>query len=309
MNDTFRNEYVNRVNKVTEYIHTNITEELTLDSLADVAMFSKYHFHRIFKTVVGVTLNEYITRARVQEAARKLLYSPELSVTDIAFQSGFTSLSNFARVFKNQLNVTASEYRHQKDSKIGKTQSRMLEAIPPSQEYIRDVISTWEKTGTDVSVQVKRMQAYHVIFIRQYGVASQNIMKASKKLMKWMSTRDLLSDEREQILVGYDDPEVIPLPECRCDVCYVVPEGTKGSDEIGTMDIPGGKHACCHLEATPDRLPNDMAHAFYVLYAEWLPESGYQPDNRPYYQVFRNNREQGTEMQFIVDICLPVKPL
>ena len=61
-------EYISRINKVIDYIEINITTELNLDALASTANFSKFHFHRIFKNLVGETLNKYINRVRIEKA-------------------------------------------------------------------------------------------------------------------------------------------------------------------------------------------------------------------------------------------------
>jgi len=66
-------EYKNRINKVFDYIERNISEQLTLEELADVASFSKYHFVRIFFGITGETPFQFINRIRLEKAAMCLV--------------------------------------------------------------------------------------------------------------------------------------------------------------------------------------------------------------------------------------------
>ncbi|MCY9692800.1 MULTISPECIES: helix-turn-helix domain-containing protein [Paenibacillus] len=77
-------EYVCSINKVIDHIHSHLDTELRLQVLAAVAGFSPYHFHRIFKGIMGENLYDFIQRIRVEKAAYMLLYRPDLSVTEIA---------------------------------------------------------------------------------------------------------------------------------------------------------------------------------------------------------------------------------
>lgn len=93
-----------------DYIDTHYTEEVTLEDVAFVAGFSKFHFSRLFKQCSGQNFHEYLCFKRVK-ASEVLLLKPELSVTEIAFQAGFASLSTFNRTFKSINHCSPTEYR------------------------------------------------------------------------------------------------------------------------------------------------------------------------------------------------------
>jgi len=103
-------EYVQKFNSVMDYIDSHYMENLNLDDIASSIGFSKYHFSRLFKQYTSYTFCAYISRRRIQ-AAEKLLEKPDLSITEIALQSGFPSISTFNRLFKQQKGCTPSEYR------------------------------------------------------------------------------------------------------------------------------------------------------------------------------------------------------
>jgi AraC-like DNA-binding protein len=103
-------EYAKKFNELLDYIDNHYMEELTLDTIADTIGFSKFHFSRLFKQYTNFTFCDYLNLRRIK-AAEKLLVEPDYSITEIALQSGFASISTFNRIFKQQKKCTPSEYR------------------------------------------------------------------------------------------------------------------------------------------------------------------------------------------------------
>jgi AraC-like DNA-binding protein len=98
-------ERSSRVREVLRYINLNFWEELSLEQLADRFFINKYHLCHIFKKYTGFTMVEYINKKRIAEAENMLVNS-NLKITEIAFKTGFNSLSHFIRVFKNITGVS-----------------------------------------------------------------------------------------------------------------------------------------------------------------------------------------------------------
>lgn len=103
-------EYVEKFLYITDYINEHFAEDLTLEDAADLAGFSKYHFSRLFKQYTDTSFYKYLNQKRISHA-KKLLLDPQISVTDVALQSGFTSLSAFLRMFKQMNQCTPTEFR------------------------------------------------------------------------------------------------------------------------------------------------------------------------------------------------------
>lgn len=93
-----------------DYIEENLTEVIHLDDVAEKASMSPHHFCRKFKEETGMTMTDYITQRRVDEA-KTLLAESEMKVTDVAFEVGFQSLSQFNRSFSKLTEDTPSAYR------------------------------------------------------------------------------------------------------------------------------------------------------------------------------------------------------
>ena len=103
-------KYSDKFRNILKYIDMNYMNDITLDDLADMAGYSKYHFSRIFKKYCNTTFIAFLNQRRIK-AAEMLLLNEEMSVTNVAMQVGFSSLTTFNRVFKELKGGTPSEFR------------------------------------------------------------------------------------------------------------------------------------------------------------------------------------------------------
>lgn len=118
--NTKQQEYVEKFLSICDYISQHCTENLTLEKVADVAGFSKFHFTRLFKQFTNLSFYDYLCKARIKYA-ESVLIVPEISIIEVAMKSGFNSHSTFNRLFKKIKNCTPTEFRnlqglHQKTS-------------------------------------------------------------------------------------------------------------------------------------------------------------------------------------------------
>jgi AraC family transcriptional regulator len=95
---------------VTQYIEENISEQISLADLAEIARLSVFHFSRAFKQSFGMPPHRYHTRHRI-ERAKILLTKPHQSVTEIALDMGFSDTSSFTAAFRKMVGRTPTEYR------------------------------------------------------------------------------------------------------------------------------------------------------------------------------------------------------
>ncbi len=108
-------EYMDKFMNICNYIVEHCSEDITLDVIADLAGFSKYHFTRLFKNYTGTSFYRYLNVKRI-EKAQMLLIDPELSVTQVALMSGFSSFTSFIRMFKLITGCTPTEFRNLKEN-------------------------------------------------------------------------------------------------------------------------------------------------------------------------------------------------
>ncbi|MDD6992251.1 MAG: helix-turn-helix domain-containing protein [Oscillospiraceae bacterium] len=103
-------KYADKFRLILKYIEQNYANDITLEELASIAGYSTYHFSRIFKKYSSTTFINFLNHRRVK-AAELLLLESGNSITDVAMQVGFASLTTFNRVFKSINGCTPSEYK------------------------------------------------------------------------------------------------------------------------------------------------------------------------------------------------------
>lgn len=326
--NSVKKEYISRINKVIDYIENNIDSQLSLNSLAKIANFSPYHFHRIFAYTVGETLNKFIQRIRIEKAAWILRDNPDSTIADITYTYGFSSPSVFARVFKDRFNMSATEWRElndfeiskicKQDSKLNKQLSNIEKYFKNGNTYFADVfdvqfyINKWSikmidsELKTEVNVQeFPEMKVAYVRHIGPYAGDGKLFEGLINKLMKWAVTRGLLNEKTQLMSVYHDNPDITDESKLRLSMCINIPDNTSVDGDIGMMMLEGGAYAVGRFELGE----KDYENAWKMMYAGWLPESGYQPEDKPAFEIYRNDPRNHPEGKSIVDICVPVKPL
>lgn len=103
-------KYKKRCKSVMDYIDRNYREDLTLEVLSEEFGLSKDHISRIFRSCMGVTFKQHLTRVRMYHAY-KLLTHTDLTLLEISMESGFSDSRAFISSFKQVYNTTPSQYR------------------------------------------------------------------------------------------------------------------------------------------------------------------------------------------------------
>lgn len=312
------NEYRQRINRVLDYIEKNLDKNLTLDELAGVSCFSRFHFNRIFSAMMGETLFQFIQRIRLEKAAARLCGEKDVPVIDIALDCGFGSSASFARRFKAGFGMTPTEWRRksnirQLESNISMPSRNNRKAFEYSRVYTQfsRTKNMWRYVmdKKEIKVEVKEVEPMTVVYVRHVGPYAGNaglFEELYGKLCKWAGPRDLINPPETKFLCIYhDNPDITEEDKLRVSVCLTVPEGTEVSGEIGKTAIPGGKYAIGRFEIDP----SEYGEAWQFLCGEWLPSSGYEPDDRPCFELAVNDPREHPEGKHIVDIYEPVRPL
>jgi AraC family transcriptional regulator len=320
--------YIARIQRVEDYIERHLCEPLSLDVLADVAHFSPFHFHRIFRLFTGETLNRFVTRKRLERAATQLCFSPKKSITEIALACGFSSSASFARAFRGYFEMTATQWREerlgrdvpnalhaldQRDRKIRQTVGKIWKEARVTRLYDAgaDSLSYWSaamQQNLNATITVEHFTERTVAYVRHVGPYKGDSALFGRlfgRLGQWAGPRGLFAQPDMQMLTVYhDNPEITGEEKQRISVCITVPADTQTTDEIGLMTIAGGTYAVGRFELTPP----EFEAAWGMMYGAWLPQSGYQPDDRPPLELCDNDPSTHPEGKHLVRICVPVRP-
>ena len=323
-----RVEYQFRINRVFDYIEANLGSNLTLSELAEAAMFSPYHFHRLFRAMVGETPNQFVQRVRLEKAAALLLNNLARSITEVALECGFSSSATFARAFRDKFGLTASEWRdckgqiERKHCKANSKQGQMLRNWRKEYDVValyssdtsnhllwRLTMKSGYKGNLKFDVEVKELPDMTIAYVRHVGPYkgdSELFGRLFSQLCTWAGPRGLMGRPGSKLMsVYHDSPEITDESKLRLSVCMTVPEDTQVNGEIGKMVISAGTYAVGHFTINSDQ----YEEAWNALMGAWLPESGYQPADGLCFEDYLNDPNEHPEGKHIVDIHIPVKPL
>jgi len=103
-------QYEPAIQRTIDWIETNLHEAITADDIAENASFSKFHFHRIFQSSVGMSVAAYIRMRRLASAAAALLHT-SVRIIDLALHFQFESQEAFSRAFKKMYHLPPGQYR------------------------------------------------------------------------------------------------------------------------------------------------------------------------------------------------------
>ena len=102
----------NQVQLITDYIHVNLDQEISLKVLAAQLGLGQYSFCRLFKQAIGSAPYQYVIQQRV-EKAKRLLRQTNRSISEIAFECGYSNQSHLTRNFRRCMGTTPKKYRQQ----------------------------------------------------------------------------------------------------------------------------------------------------------------------------------------------------
>ncbi|CAN7518161.1 AraC family transcriptional regulator [Pseudoduganella sp. LjRoot289] len=315
-----RAEYARRMNRVLDYIDQHLDAPLDLAQLADVANFSRFHFHRVFAAWMGETLGDYARRRRLETAAARLARGSGEPVLDIALASGFGSGEAFARAFKLQFGCTPTAWRAEAPARAAAQLAAMrsggaAHSNPDQVHSKRDQArprAPGDHDGSltlfgevEMEVHITDLPAVRVAYQRKIGPYGPQIGAFWRDAMApWMQSHAL--DGQPCFGVGHDDPSITAPDKCRYDACVAVPDDFQPGALASIATLPGGRYAVARFRGQPLAIAN----AWTWLTREWLPSSGMQCDDRPCFERFQvaTCMDPATG-EFSGDICIPVRAL
>ncbi len=294
MNQSAIDIYRSRFRRVLEYIDSHLEDDLTIDRLSAVAAFSKYHFHRQFSELLGISVYKYVQLTRLKSASYQLAFRNQMSIVDIALASGYENHESFSRAFKKIIGQTPSEFRKC-------PQWNLWHLI---YQPLRDLrIVHMKPDNPPDQVKVILFQETKVAALEHRG--DPNLIGNSvRKFIEWRKQNDLPPQISDTFNILYDNLSETPPESFRLDICAST-ERSVADNSFGVVEktISGGR--CAVLRYIGDDA--NLSESITRLYSDWLPLSGEEPRDFPLFlqrvQFFPDVPEHAA----IIDVFLPLK--
>lgn len=296
-------DYQNRINRVFEFIDENLESDLSLNTVSEIAFFSPFHFHRVFKFVTGETLNEYVTRRRIEKSASDLLHK-NITVTEIAHKYGFSDNSSYSRTFKKYFGVSPTEFKNQNPnrySKIRQLKSKNGQAYPDYERYICIINNLKKWTEMNAKIEIKQTPELNLAGVTHIGI--NGIENAFEKLTKWAIPKGLLKNSETKMgRIFYDSFKVTAPDKVRMSIFLTTNVPFEIDGEINKLTINKGKCIVGHFEITPNEFEKSWTSLFI-----WMNENGYKKSSENPFEIYQNDFREHPENKFITDLYIPIE--
>lgn len=291
------------------HIQTHLEQNLELDALAARVGFSPFHFHRVFRQVIGEPVKEYIRRLRVDRAAYRLKVSEE-TILQIAIDAGFKTHESFTRAFQRQFGVTPSRFR---DNFLQASRARKKRLQP---QYITDYNMNDESGlltngSTSRQVRLEHVRPIIVAFVRHIGAYDKLLDQDSPmsllwdELFAWGNANKLINADSLLIGIPQDDPSITPPEKQRFDVCVQIPEFRNPSGHIGCQTIPAGTFGIGRHYGSFDNLADTYIH----IYDSLITTGKYNLRAQTPFEVYSYSQVMGDIRIHFTDVYLPVEKI
>jgi len=290
--------YRERMVRALVHIQTHLDDSLPLEELAGVACFSSFHFHRVFKGMVGESVKEHVRRLRLERAAQRLKVSDQ-PVTELAFDAGYETHESFTRAFRAMFGVPPSEFREN---------HRPLEwPLAPSDVHFAGDgnlgrFQSPPRSGPPLDVRIERLDGMRVAFIRHVG-PYEAVGATWGRLMGWAWPRGLCGPHTRMLGICHDDPEITAPEKLRYDAAITLAVPIEPQGEVGIQELEGGEYAVAMHKGPYDR----MGETYAQICGQWLPASGRELRSAPALEFYLNSPQGTAPADLLTRICVPVE--
>ena len=291
-----------RINRAIDFILHNLHRSHTLDDIARAAHVSPFHFHRVFRSIVGETPAQFSRRLRLERAISILSHDPNRTLTSVALDCGFASSSDFSRTFKQRYGVPPSAFDIESWRAEGQDEIRRTVEAGGVEAPILPQPDGKNPDGFEVVLRdlpPRRVAYRRVLHPFREGV----VVKAADQLVHWAESVGIA----DGAWFGYmwDDPKIVALSDCRYDVaveCPKLPSTQSLPGDVGLHDFPALRIAQVSMDGGIDV---EMRLLDWI-YRVWLPTSGYLPADQPCFEAWVGRPFAHGLERFELAIQLPV---
>lgn len=299
--------YQTAVERTVGRITETLDEALDLAALARAAALSPFHFHRVFRGMVGETPLEMHRRLRLERAATRLLESED-GVTTIAFEAGYETHEAFTRSFHQAYGTSPSAFRQGAAPRgPGCARPAQVELAAPSgihfcREKTKDQTIQFVAGESIMNITIENMPELRVATVHHVG-PYQRISEAFNRLGQIAGPAGLLQfPDVSMLAIYYDDPETTPTDQLQSDAGVTVPEGVNLPDELAEKRLPAGRYARTTHVGPYTQLGDTWAR----FMGEWLPKSGHRVGPGSSYELYRNTPMNAAPNDLRTDLYLSI---
>lgn len=268
-----RESYARRLNRVAEHIWANLDAPMNLAALAEVACLSPFHFHRIYRVLIGETVTETVSRLRLQRASMELARAAT-PISQIARRAGYASNPAFTRAFRAAYDLAPAAFRAARRATPG---------------------------ANPMPVEIQDRPALRIATVPHRG-PPQQIGQAFDRLMAWAGPKGVAMPPAVGVAVYLDDMSVVPPADQRALAGITVGPEVESDDVVTIHEVAAGRYAVLLYRGAYAQIGKGYEELF-----GWLPTSGEEPAHAPCVEINLNDPRKTAPADLLTELCLPLK--
>ncbi|WP_028456231.1 AraC family transcriptional regulator [Chitinilyticum litopenaei] len=260
-------DYARRMMRVVQTLWQDPTRSYSLEELASVANFSPYHFHRIYREMMGETVNATQQRLRLQFASRDLASAAQLPLLRVARRAGYQSSAAFVRAFAAAYGMTPGAYRRVR--------------LATLQSHIDQELDMYKVEYRTLTAPIHLAARAHAGAFIEIGEAFSLLELAMPALPAVPGARwfGLYHDDPDDVRQGRIGPEL------RSEACVEIAASGALPAGLHRTQIAAGRYAVIEHHGPYVELDQ----AYHWLIGVWLPQSGELPEPVPGIELYLND--------------------
>ncbi len=277
--------YQQRMQRVIDHINAHLDDALDLDTLADVACLSRFHWHRVYRSLTGETIHTTVRRLKLNRASQHLKNS-RASLGGIAKRAGYSSETAFGRAFKAQFGHSPASFRASPDTELRPAALKLTGLAAGMQTE-------------HLAVNIRTHPARRLAVMHHRG--PYNSSTAFVKLLRAMQAQGL--PFRPLIGLSYDDPAQVSPENLRSLAGVEIGPTAMPAPPLELLDLPMARYAVFSYRGPYERL----GRAYDWIFGHWLPVANETPANLPAMDIYYNSPQNTAPEDLRTDICIPLE--
>jgi len=271
-------EYARRLQAVVAWLGTHMDEPPDLYRMAEIACLSPYHFHRVYRAMLGETVAATVQRMRLHRASIDLRAGVE-PLSRVAQRAGYESPAAFNRAFAGEFGLPPGRYRADRSRPF-------TQRMEPSM----------------YQVNIERFPGMILAALEHRG-DYQQIGTTFDQLLLRTQAQQLAEADARSFGVYYDDPEQVAQADLRASAGVQIEPGRELAGDLVRLELPAGRYATLDYVGPYGELEAPYAW----LFGQWLPQSGEAPGEFPVFEEYLNDPRDTPAEQLRTRIFLSLR--
>lgn len=278
--------YKHRLQQVVSYLRTHYNQKISIETLENLSSFSYRNLQRVFKAFYNETIGAYVTRVKVENAAKMLMYTLK-KIKHIAEEVGYSDVFSFSKAFKKHFGISPSKYRDKKE-----------ELFQKSTEINKEIMPFFEEKIT----VLPEKRVLYTTFKGDYY--STKLDTAWDDFITEAESLGIATDVTESFGVIWDEPIISEKLVYHYDACLTIDDLSIFNTKFSVKTIESETYAVfVHLGSY-----KTIGDTYDKIFSKWLFTTSYEILEKPFlefYILHDGNTEK--EEDYKTEIYIPIK--